>query len=204
MSLESLQTFRGMTQGSYDGRQYVNGAFALGLLWQRVPAYAYSGLQLCSAWEVRQIFGDEEAAKASDRFGSEFYLSTDIAFVFRFTADTSTSWHECYRNFRSHSQRALVKRDGGRISYLLKDHDLTRPEDFQTIWFLLDISLATCERVKVGERMVKEDIYETKCADMLEPIDEDSEATRLVFDPEPFLPAATPEELAAGDEDIPF
>lgn len=195
-SLDSIGTLRGMVKYNLDGSRYVSAAFALGLLCRRLPPYAYSGIQNCYEYEARQLLGED-----NEELKQELDNEHTMVFKFMMTADTADSWHQVYRDFRSHAQRMFVKREGGRIQYLLKDHDITRPSGFETIWILLDISLSTCKRVSKGKRMVEEEIFETVCEDMVD-LEEGYDNTHIPS--VEFASGKSPDLSHEFDDDIPF
>lgn len=222
---EPIDKLGDCTQHYFDAKDYVRQAFAMGLYWGRIPTF--EGLQRAYAYEVRQLVGDDE--NFSGMFGE--FNGPEVIFKFGFISDSAVSWHAMYRAWRTDFERVFVKREGGRIQYLMKQHDSTMPEGYQTIWVLLDISLSTCKRISKGMKTVEVEDFEVVCEDLQEPVEEEPvypevagehpgigdfgrvpdacrhgnvpEDCLTCLQPRALMPS-TPEELAAGDDEIPF
>lgn len=158
------------THTEYSAETEVEYAFMLGLWWNSIPEYMLPQIEKGVSYNLP----------------AEWKLTWEIAptFKFEFISDTATSWHKCYQDLRQMGwQRAKVHRDGGLLQYLLEIEDLGKPEGYIQTTFHLRISIATCQRVKVGEKTVVEEIFEVKCEGLEDFVDNEpaSEFTPAMY-----------------------
>lgn len=158
------------TRGSHDYSSYVKEAFLLGLYYQDFPQYSFLGLRRAYWWEIYNIW--KEGVGLPDEFTAMNQNST--LFCFAFVSETNESWHQVYRDWRAFGwERQAIKRDGARLSYLFKRFSADKPEDFQTIWLLLDISIRTCKQVQVGVQTIP--VMKTVCEELTDIEDHEAE-----------------------------
>lgn len=165
MSLESrIKRLGALTKIELSYADYVSEAFALGLWHNSFPAYFGDGLNHAHSWDLRELAPDANSV-----------YHTHI-FRFQFISDTGDSWHQCYRDLRSKGwQRRAVHRNGGLLKYLFEAIDASKPEGYQRIHLLLEISISTCKQIQIGTELKEVPIMKTVCEDLIE-VEDDSTA----------------------------
>lgn len=169
---------------SVDHSRMVKKAFCMGVWYRKFPWYAVQDLGDVWGYQLVDMFGEAAAKFTGSRYETLF-----TGFTYRFISDTGTSWHQCYKDFRNLGwQRKAVKRDGGRLSYLMTIHNDSAPEGFKDLWLLLDINIATCKVVQTGTKMVEVPIMETFCEDIEELVEEEESEVKVESEAKPFDP----------------
>lgn len=163
---QNIEALADGTSYKISSKREVNYAFLLGLWCKRFPDYAPNDLHQ-GAYGFHQL---SEELKTS--LGFSLFSSNSPEFDFAFISDTSTSWQRCYQDFRNEGwKRIAVARKKELLVYLLEIHDETNPEGYEKARLLLRISIATCKRVKVGEKTVVEEIFEVQCDGLADEVD---------------------------------
>lgn len=198
--LKALQNLKSVTRISFDQSRTVEQAFLLGLWYKSFPPYMVENLDRAYDYDLEHIDPENKSNWHLDKLYPHF-------FKFQFVSDTGDSWHQCYRDLRSLGwQRLKVWREGGRLQYLFRNSAVGMPEGYSHITLLLDISISTCKRIKVGTQMVEQDIFETKCEDLVDlNDDEPPPAYAAAFANEPSEPRCEHGNLSGccGQSDCP-
>lgn len=185
--LKAIDNLCSMTEYTFSSEKHVKQAFLLGLWHQLLPDYMQGNIEVAHAWNYPEL--NPENAGAWD----EPYRNLQS---FQFIADTGTSWHQCYRDLRSKGwQRLKVHRDGGRLKYLMHQHQPSMPEGYTDVHLILDISISTCKQIQVGTETKQVPIMKTVCEDLVE-LSEDQEMKYSVEGVN--LPEEPPAQYAAG------
>lgn len=206
-----IQKLGKQTESRYSAENEVKRAFLLGLHLEYLPVYVVEYLEVAYSWDLHRLIPEAEGAY-------KYELPCEV-FKFQFISEKGDSWHQIYRDLRQLNwQRLHVWREGGRLQYLMQLLNKKKPEEFQQVWLMLDISIQTCKQVQVGTKKVEQPIYETQCEDLVEideeqsepepvkpfsPMDRDAlkEQISKDTDPDPEMGAGNP---ASFEDDIPF
>lgn len=204
-------------------------AFTLGLWHRKLPDWVFDGLQWYQVWNLSEPMREQLRAKElnlSDQHFVRIGMTSD-------TATSWHAAYAEFRRL-GWQRVAVHREGGNLQYIMVNGPDNSQPDGYRTLYLCFDITISTCRRVQVGTETVPvyetvcDDLVE------VEDTGEENDRVPfsglpLLQQAEPFrdccpsresephdeayhneeqidagLPAASPEELAAGDSDIPF